>query len=46
AALPTAQNMYTYASAYRVGERLARDAVLVSTVLAVPVLVVIATVLG
>lgn len=45
-ALPTAQNMYTYASAYRVGERLARDVVLVSTVLAVPVLVVIATVLG
>jgi malonate transporter and related proteins len=45
-ALPTAQNMYTYASAYRVGERLARDVVLVSTVVAVPVLVVIAAVLG
>ncbi|MFK0114688.1 AEC family transporter [Streptomyces sp. NPDC090994] len=45
-ALPTAQNMYTYASAYRVGERLARDVVLVSTVVAVPVLVLIATVLG
>jgi predicted permease len=45
-ALPTAQNMYTYASAYRVGERLARDAVLVSTVTAVPVLVGVAAVLG
>ncbi|CAL9510026.1 hypothetical protein SUDANB58_03634 [Streptomyces sp. enrichment culture] len=45
-ALPTAQNMFTYASAYRVGERLARDAVLVSTVVAVPVLVGVAAVLG
>lgn len=45
-ALPTAQNIFTYASAYRVGERLARDAVLVSTVVAVPVLVGVAAVLG
>ncbi|MEU0743441.1 AEC family transporter [Streptomyces sp. NPDC006134] len=45
-ALPTAQNMFTYASAYRVGERLARDAVLVSTVVAVPVLVGVAAMLG
>ncbi|MEZ7007602.1 AEC family transporter [Streptomyces sp. AD55] len=45
-ALPAAQNLYTYASAYGVGERLARDAVLVSTVVSVPVLVVVATLLG
>lgn len=45
-ALPAAQNLYTYASSYRVGERLARDAILVSTVLSVPVLVVIAALLG
>ncbi|OPG03348.1 hypothetical protein B1R27_29115 [Streptomyces sp. GKU 895] len=45
-ALPAAQNLYTYASQYGVGERLARDSILVSTVLSVPVLVVIATLLG
>ncbi|MFJ3665385.1 AEC family transporter [Streptomyces sp. NPDC090106] len=45
-ALPAAQNLYTYASQYGVGERLARDSILMSTVLAVPVLVVVATLLG
>lgn len=45
-ALPAAQNLYTYASSYRVGERLARDSILVSTVLSVPVLVVVAALLG
>ncbi|MGW0813613.1 AEC family transporter [Streptomyces viridiviolaceus] len=45
-ALPAAQNLYTYASTYGVGERLARDAILVSTVVSVPVLVVVAAVLG
>ncbi|MDT7840841.1 AEC family transporter [Streptomyces justiciae] len=45
-ALPAAQNLYTYASQYGVGERLARDSILVSTVLSVPVLVVIAALLG
>jgi predicted permease len=45
-ALPAAQNLYTYASQYGVAERLARDAVLVSTVAAVPVLVAVAAVLG
>jgi predicted permease len=45
-ALPAAQNLFTYASRYGVGERLARDSVLVSTVLSVPVLVVVATLLG
>jgi predicted permease len=45
-ALPAAQNLYTYASSYGVGERLARDSILVSTVLSVPVLVVVAALLG
>ncbi|WP_369224934.1 AEC family transporter [Streptomyces sp. R39] len=45
-ALPAAQNLYTYASTYRVGEELARDSILLSTVLAVPVLVVVAALLG
>ncbi|MFD3733802.1 AEC family transporter [Streptomyces sp. NPDC058632] len=45
-ALPAAQNIFTYASRYRVGETLAREAILVSTLLSVPVLVVVATLLG
>ncbi|MER6154926.1 AEC family transporter [Streptomyces sp. NPDC001868] len=45
-ALPAAQNLYTYASRYRVAERLARDSILLSTMLSVPVLVVVATLLG
>ncbi|MFG3546896.1 AEC family transporter [Streptomyces sp. NPDC047725] len=45
-ALPAAQNLYTYAATYGVGERLARDAILVSTVVSVPVLVGVAAVLG
>ncbi|MFC9951273.1 AEC family transporter [Streptomyces prasinus] len=45
-ALPAAQNLFTYASSYRVGETLAREAVLVSTLLSVPVLVVVAAALG
>ncbi|MGW3986640.1 AEC family transporter [Streptomyces sp. NPDC004830] len=45
-ALPAAQNLFTYASSYRVGEVLAREAILLSTVAAVPVLVVVAAVLG
>ncbi|MET0764846.1 MAG: AEC family transporter [Blastococcus sp.] len=45
-ALPTAQNVFVYASAYDRGTVLARDVVLLSTVLSVPVLVVIALVLG
>ncbi|MGW0149942.1 AEC family transporter [Streptomyces sp. NPDC003333] len=45
-ALPAAQNLYTYASTYRVAERLARDAILLSTVLSVPVLVAVAALLG
>ncbi len=45
-ALPSAQNLYAYASTYGVGERLARDTILVSTLLSVPVLVAVAAVLG
>ncbi|MEV7992872.1 AEC family transporter [Streptomyces sp. NPDC086077] len=45
-ALPAAQNLFTYASSYRVGEVLAREAILLSTVLSVPALVVVATLLG
>ncbi|MER6408428.1 AEC family transporter [Streptomyces viridosporus] len=45
-ALPAAQNLFTYASSYRVGRTLAREAILVSTVLSVPVLVVVAALLG
>ncbi|MGW3632864.1 AEC family transporter [Streptomyces sp. NPDC005122] len=45
-ALPAAQNLFTYASRYRVGENLARESILLSTILSVPALVVIAAVLG
>ncbi len=45
-ALPAAQNLFTYASSYGVGERLARESILISTALSVPVLVAVAAVLG
>ena len=45
-ALPTAHNVYVYASSYDRGTLLARDVVLLSTVLSVPVLVGIALLLG
>ncbi len=45
-ALPTAQNVFVYASSYDRGTLLARDTVLLSSVLSVPVLVVEALVLG
>ena len=45
AALPTGQVIYTYASRFGRGETLARDVVLLTTVLAVPVLLVIAALL-
>ena len=38
-ALPTAQNVFVYATAYDHGTRLARDTILLTTVLSVPVLV-------
>ncbi|MGH3713224.1 MAG: AEC family transporter [Micromonosporaceae bacterium] len=45
AGLPAAQNMFLYASRYRAGERLARDVVVRSTLLAMLTLVVIAVLL-
>ncbi|MER5265646.1 AEC family transporter [Actinosynnema sp. NPDC002837] len=45
-ALPTAQNVFVYATAYDRGTELARDAVLITTVLSVPVLAGIAVALG
>ena len=45
-ALPTAQNVFVYASTYDRGTLLARDVILLSTVLSVPVLVGIAVLLG
>lgn len=46
AALPTAQNVYTYALRFRTAENLARDTGLVSTLVSFPVLVVISVLLG
>ncbi|MFE9689212.1 AEC family transporter [Micromonospora sp. NPDC005806] len=45
-ALPTAQNVFVYASSYDRGTLLARDTVLLTTVLSVPLLAGIAVVLG
>lgn len=45
-ALPTAQNVFVYAVRYDRAVPLARDAVLLTTVLSIPVLVVIAVLLG
>lgn len=45
-ALPTAQNVFVYASTYDRGTLLARDVVLLTTVLSAPVLVGIAVLLG
>ena len=45
-ALPTAQNIFVYAATYDRGTVLARDAILLSTVLSVPVLVGIAVLLA
>ena len=46
AALPTAQNVFTHAVRYRRAEILARDSIFISTLLSVPVLLLIAGVLG
>jgi len=46
AALPTAQNVLVYATQYGRGQALARDAGMLTTVLAVPALLVIAATLG
>ena len=46
AALPTAQNVFNYASRYQQGTTLARDTVLITTVASLPVLVVVSAVLA
>lgn len=46
AALPTAQNVFNFASRYERGIVLARDAVLVSSVAAIPAMVIIAALLA
>ncbi len=46
AALPAAQNIYVIASRYEVGELLARDSIFVSTVISVPTITLLATLLG
>lgn len=46
AALPSAQNAYNFASRYQRGLVLSRDTILVTTILAVPILVIIAALLA
>jgi predicted permease len=46
AALPTAQNVYVYAVQYRASRTLARSAVLLSTLLSIPVMILIAGLLA
>jgi malonate transporter len=46
AALPTAQNVLVYATQYRRGQALARDAGVLTSTLAVPALLIIAAMLG
>lgn len=46
AALPAAQNVFNYAQRYDRGEILARDVVLITTVLSLPVLLVVAALLA
>ncbi|SBU94212.1 hypothetical protein YW3DRAFT_05204 [Streptomyces sp. MnatMP-M77] len=46
AALPAAQNLFTYASHYGVAERFARESILLSTLLSVPALIAVAALLG
>ncbi len=45
-ALPTAQNIFTHATLYRRGELVARDTILLTTAGSVPVILLIALVLG
>ncbi|WP_151526233.1 AEC family transporter [Serinicoccus kebangsaanensis] len=46
AALPTAQNVYVLSLAYGHGERIARDAVFLTTVLSLPVMLLVMALLG
>lgn len=45
-ALPTAQNVYTYALRFQTNETMARDTGVVSTLLSFPIMVIISVVLG
>ncbi|RAJ63263.1 hypothetical protein K378_03374 [Streptomyces sp. Amel2xB2] len=45
-ALPSAQNLFAYALRYGTGTRIAREAILISTLASVPVLVLVAALLG
>ena len=46
AALPAAQNVFNYAQRYGRGEIIARDSVLITTIGSIPVLVIVAALLG
>ena len=46
AALPAAQNLNTYAAVFGRGEKLARDATLITTLVSVPVIAAITYLLG
>lgn len=46
AALPTAQNIFLHATPYRVGEDVARETILVTTLASLPVALLIAVMLG
>ena len=46
AALPTAQNIFLHATRYRVGEDVARETILITTLASLPVALLIALVLG
>lgn len=46
AALPTAQNIYVYATAYNTGRHLARGAILITTGLSIPIMTAIGATLG
>ena len=46
AALPAAQNVFNYAQRYSRGESIARDTVLITTIGSIPVLMVVAALLG
>lgn len=46
AALPTAQNIFLHATRYRVGEDVARETILITTLASLPVALLVAVVLG
>lgn len=46
ASLPTAQNVYVVAQRYRVGQTVAKDTVLATTILAIPAMFIVALLLG